>query len=232
MSGIGGMAPCPTTEGGKYPGIFYGGNTGVMVLEPRRLGNLSRVSEELKKFSTFDRTLLGPSPVQCCTCQAGEQVFAIRYMADIMSGQVSGSSGIQCLHRKYNCRRGFADRCCGGSDARIMHWSGTIKPWSFSREEVLATNLSKASKRPWETCNPPGTKLDRKTAMYGCCQTQKVGRGSSTIWHDWPDMSVDQQAMVVRWHRTLMEVENAYGELRQKAKPPDGEGKIDRESDR
>ena len=193
----GAMAPCPTD-----PADFRGGNTGVMVFSPSRLGSMKLVAEYLEKFASFDKGLEGSSKGPCF---AGEQAFLNRYINEV--------SRIQCLNRKYNCRRGFADKCCGGPDARIIHWSGAIKPWAFDKDEVLSTSMARASPRPWETCNPPGTKLDRLTGMYQCCQTQKNGHGSSTIWHDWPTMSVDQQAMVVKWHSTHAEMLAKFGAL-------------------
>ena len=128
------------------------------------------VAEYLEKFASFDKGLEGSSKGPCF---AGEQAFLNRYIGE--------TTQIQCLDRKYNCRRGFQDKCCGGDDTRIIHWSGGIKPWTFDRSEVLATSMAAASAKPWETCNPPGTKLDRQTNMYRCCQSQKAGRGQSTV---------------------------------------------------
>jgi hypothetical protein len=159
------MAPCPPN-----PDDFHGGNTGVIVFKPARLGNMALVAKLLRKHASFDRGLDGSSKGPC---NAGEQAFLNRYIGE--------TTQIQCLDRKYNCRRGFQDKCCGGDDTRIIHWSGGIKPWTFDRSEVLATSMAAASAKPWETCNPPGTKLDRQTNMYRCCQSQKAGRGQSTV---------------------------------------------------
>ena len=154
-------------------------NTGVLSMSPQKYRGLTlaHTLDTLRDYAFSNKSL---------ECRSGSQKFEIFFF----------EKQFKCLPAKFNCKRGFGDLCCGGEDARIIHWSGGVKPWNFD-DEVFALQVK---------TTVPYLQECRHKNKQGCCNNPPVPPDGPTISNKVHKLSPEQQLVLQQWHKMRRDV--------------------------
>ena len=154
-------------------------NTGVLSMSPQKYRGLTlaHTLDTLRDYAFSNKSI---------ECRSGSQKFEIFFF----------EKQFKCLPAKFNCKRGFGDMCCGGEDARIIHWSGGVKPWNFD-DEVFALQVK---------TTVPYLQECRHKNRQGCCNNPPVPPDGPTISNKVHKLSPEQQLVLQQWHKMRRDV--------------------------